>query len=54
MGLCSDGGVHSHVDHMKYLLEACVNRGVKEVVMHCFLDGRDVPPKSAVLYLKQI
>lgn len=54
MGLCSDGGVHSHVNHMIYLLEACVNRGVKEVVMHCFLDGRDVPPKSAVLYLKQI
>ena len=54
MGLCSDGGVHSHVDHITYLLEACVNRGVKEVVVHCFLDGRDVPPKSAVLYLKQI
>jgi 2,3-bisphosphoglycerate-independent phosphoglycerate mutase len=54
MGLCSDGGVHSHVDHIKYLLEACVKRGVKEVVVHCFLDGRDVPPKSAVLYLKQI
>ena len=54
MGLCSDGGVHSHINHITYLLEACVNRGVKEVVVHCFLDGRDVPPKSAVLYLKQI
>ena len=54
MGLCSDGGVHSHNDHIIYLLEACVARGVKEVVVHCFLDGRDVPPKSAVLYLKQI
>ena len=54
MGLCSDGGVHSHVKHMVYLLEKAVQRGVKEVVVHCFLDGRDVPPKSAVLYLKQI
>lgn len=54
MGLCSDGGVHSHINHILYLLEACVNRGVKEVVVHCFLDGRDVPPKSAVIYLKQI
>ncbi len=54
MGLCSDGGVHSHVNHILYLLEGCVNSGVKEVVVHCFLDGRDVPPKSAVLYLKQI
>ncbi|MDY2902451.1 MAG: 2,3-bisphosphoglycerate-independent phosphoglycerate mutase [Bacilli bacterium] len=54
MGLCSDGGVHSHINHILYLLEACVKRGVKEVVVHCFLDGRDVPPKSAVIYLKQI
>ncbi len=54
MGLCSDGGVHSHLTHIIYLLEAAVKRGVKEVVIHCFLDGRDVPPKSAVLYLKQI
>lgn len=54
MGLCSDGGVHSHINHILYLLEKCVARGVKEVVVHCFLDGRDVPPKSAVLYLKQI
>ncbi len=54
MGLCSDGGVHSHINHILYLLEKCVKRGVKEVVVHCFLDGRDVPPKSAVLYLKQV
>ncbi len=54
MGLCSDGGVHSHINHILYLLEACVTRGVKEVVVHCFLDGRDVPPKSSVLYLKQV
>ena len=54
MGLCSDGGVHSHNNHIVYLLQKAVERGVKEVVVHCFLDGRDVPPKSAVMYLKQI
>jgi 2,3-bisphosphoglycerate-independent phosphoglycerate mutase len=54
MGLASDGGVHSHINHIIYLLEKCIKNGVKEVVIHCFLDGRDVPPKSAVLYLKQI
>ena len=54
MGLLSDGGVHSHIDHILYLLEAAVNRGVKEVVVHAFLDGRDVPPKSAKPFLKQL
>ena len=54
MGLCSDGGVHSHNNHIVYLLQKAVERGVKEVVVHCFLDGRDVPHKSAVMYLKQI
>ena len=46
MGLLSDGGVHSHITHILYLLEKCVASGVKEVVVHAFLDGRDVPPKS--------
>lgn len=54
MGLLSDGGVHSHIDHILYLLEAAVKRGVKETVVHAFLDGRDVPPKSAKIYLKQL
>lgn len=54
MGLLSDGGVHSHINHILYLLEKCVAAGIKEVVCHAFLDGRDVPPKSAVLYLKQL
>ncbi|MDD3999716.1 MAG: 2,3-bisphosphoglycerate-independent phosphoglycerate mutase [Bacilli bacterium] len=52
MGLLSDGGVHSHIEHILYLLEAAVKRGVKETVVHAFLDGRDVPPKSAKVYLK--
>ena len=51
MGLLSDGGVHSHIDHILYLLEKSVKAGVKEVVVHAFLDGRDVPPKSAKEFL---
>lgn len=54
MGLLSDGGVHSHLNHILYLLENAVKRGVKEVVVHAFLDGRDVPPKSALTYLEQL
>ncbi|MGD9605199.1 MAG: 2,3-bisphosphoglycerate-independent phosphoglycerate mutase [Bacilli bacterium] len=54
MGLLSDGGVHSHIDHILYLLEKGVKFGIKEVVVHAFLDGRDVPPKSATIYLKQL
>ena len=51
MGLLSDGGVHSHIDHILYLLEKGALSGVKEVVVHAFLDGRDVPPQSAKEYL---
>ena len=54
MGLLSDGGVHSHINHILYMLEQAVKKGVKEVVVHAFLDGRDVPPKSALTYLDQL
>lgn len=54
MGLLSDGGVHSHIDHILYLLEKSITRGVKEVIVHSFLDGRDVPPQSALGYLHQL
>jgi len=54
MGLCSDGGVHSHINHILYLLEKTVQSGIKETVVHCFLDGRDVPPTSALTYLHQV
>lgn len=47
MGLLSDGGVHSHLDHLYALLKLCRKRGVQEVYVHAFLDGRDVSPKSA-------
>lgn len=51
MGLISDGGVHSHVKHIKTLIDMASKNDVKEVVLHCFLDGRDVPPKSAKEYV---
>jgi 2,3-bisphosphoglycerate-independent phosphoglycerate mutase len=54
MGLLSDGGVHSHIDHLIGLLEMAKKEGVKNVYLHMFLDGRDTPPKSAGPYIEQI
>lgn len=48
MGLVSDGGVHSHQDHLKALLRMAKQVGVAEVYVDAFLDGRDVPPQSAL------
>ena len=53
MGLLSDGGVHSHIDHLKALIELARRHNV-EVYYHFFLDGRDVPPKSALTYIEEI
>lgn len=54
MGLLSDGGVHSHEAHLFALLERSVQLGVSEIFVHAFLDGRDVAPQSASLYLKKL
>lgn len=54
MGLLSDGGVHSHLDHLKALMEMAKNLGVEKVWIHGFLDGRDVPPKSAASYIENM
>jgi len=54
MGLCSDGGVHSSLEHLKALIKLADDKGLKDVYVHAFLDGRDTPPKSAEIYLKQI
>ena len=51
MGLVSDGGVHSHIDHLKATINMAKMNNVKEVIVHCFLDGRDVPPQSAMEWL---
>ena len=53
-GLLSDGGVHSHINHIKALVELAKKQGVKETYVHAFLDGRDVPPRSALIYLEEI
>ena len=54
MGLMSDGGVHSHINHIIYLMNAAREAGVEQVYVHAFLDGRDVPPKSAKEYLTML
>ncbi len=53
MGLLSDGGVHAHNNHLEALLEAARGAGLSDVHTHAFLDGRDVPPRSAEKYLEQ-
>ncbi|NJD54113.1 MAG: 2,3-bisphosphoglycerate-independent phosphoglycerate mutase [Candidatus Methanoperedens sp.] len=52
MGLLSDGGVHSHNTHLYALLKLAKKHGVQHVFIHAFLDGRDVPPKSALSYIE--
>jgi len=54
MGLCSDIGVHSLLDHLYGLLELARRNGIKEVFIHAFTDGRDSPPDSGAEYLRQI
>lgn len=54
MGLLSDAGVHSHLDHLFALLELAKKEGLPEVYIHAFLDGRDTPPKSAEKYLRAV
>lgn len=53
-GLLSDGGVHSHIEHLFALLELAKKEGLQEVYVHAFLDGRDVAPDSAINYIKQL
>ena len=53
-GLCSDGGVHSHIDHLFGLLKWASESGIKKVAIHAITDGRDTPAKSATKYLNQI
>lgn len=52
-GLLSDGGVHSHIDHMFALLRLAAKEGVKNVYIHGFLDGRDVGPQTAKEFIRQ-
>src|SRR3546814_2360920 len=52
MGLLSDGGVHSHQDHLIAMAELASRRGAEKIYLHAFLDGRDTPPKSATSSIK--
>ncbi len=54
IGLVSDGGVHSHIDHLKGLCKIAAERGLKNVFVHAFTDGRDCDPKSGLGFLSEL
>ncbi|MGC4101644.1 2,3-bisphosphoglycerate-independent phosphoglycerate mutase [Ferruginibacter sp.] len=54
MGLVSDGGVHSHINHLKALTSLCKQKGLTNVLIHAFTDGRDTDPKSGLGFLKDL
>lgn len=54
LGLVSDGGVHSHTSHLRGLIDATQDYGLKEVFLHAFTDGRDVDPKSGKKYIQDL
>ena len=54
MGLVSDGGVHSSNEHLYALISHAVDMGVPDIRVHCFMDGRDVPPSSGAGYLREL
>ena len=54
IGLVSDGGVHSHINHLKALLDVCKSNKLENVFIHAFTDGRDCDPKSGLGFLKEL
>jgi 2,3-bisphosphoglycerate-independent phosphoglycerate mutase len=54
LGLLSDGGVHSHIDHLKALVKMAKDFGVEKSYIHPFMDGRDTPPKSGINYINEL
>ena len=54
MGLLSDGGVHSHINHLFAFLKAAKDFGISKIAVHVFTDGRDVPPQSGAGYIKEL
>ena len=54
LGLLSDGGVHSHINHLFALLEMAKQQKAEKVFVHCFMDGRDTPPNSGRDYVRQL
>ncbi len=53
MGLLSDGGVHSHIDHLVAIVRSAARRSVRHLFVHAFMDGRDTPPKSGLTYARR-
>jgi len=53
-GLVSNGGIHSHTKHIQAMIKLAAQRGLKHIFIHAFLDGRDTPPKSALIFLDAI
>jgi 2,3-bisphosphoglycerate-independent phosphoglycerate mutase len=54
LGLVSNGGVHSHIDHLKAIVNVCKNENLSEVFIHAFTDGRDCDPKSGLGFIKEL
>lgn len=54
IGLLSDGGVHSHIEHLYALIDLALDKGVKNVFIHALMDGRDTPPASGINYIKDL
>jgi len=54
LGLVSDGGIHSHIDHLKGLLDVAAEHNMKNVFLHAFTDGRDCDPKSGIHFIETI
>ena len=54
LGLVSDGGVHSHINHVKALASLCATEGLQDVLVHAFTDGRDTDPKSGLHFLTEL
>lgn len=53
-GLLSDGGVHSHIEHLKALLDMAAKKQLERVYVHCFMDGRDTPPRSGANFIREL
>jgi 2,3-bisphosphoglycerate-independent phosphoglycerate mutase len=54
IGLVSDGGVHSHINHLKTIIDCCKSESVANVFVHAFTDGRDTDPKSGIRFIKNL
>lgn len=54
MGLLSDGGVHSHINHLTGIIDSAQGKGVEKIFIHAFLDGRDTPPSSGAEYMEAL